>query len=158
MMADEFPVDFTTEVGRVRKYIPDLVQLPDEADTDGAVGFIFSDDEIQSFIDDETQDGMLPTTAFRLHRAAGWAMIALANSENLILKKLMSQDQQTDGPAVAKQLIAAAAAMFSRADKEEAAVKTVAETTEGFYAVFPPSPASYALPEGTERVLYRGWL
>jgi hypothetical protein len=157
-MSDTYPVDFATPVGRVRKYIPDLVQLPDENDTDGAVSFVFTDDEIQSFIDDETQDGALPVTAFRLHRAAGWAMIALANSENLILKKLMSQDQQTDGPAVAKQLIAAAAAMFSRADKEEATVQTVAEATEGFYAVFPASPSSYALPEGTERVLYRGWL
>ena len=157
-MVDTFPVSFATDVGRVRKYIPDLVQLPDENDPDGSVSFIFSDDEIESFINDETQDGALPTTAYRLHRAAAWAMIALANSENLILKKLMSQDQQTDGPAVAKQLIAAAAQMFSRADKEEAAVKTVAEAAEGFYAVFPPNPDSYAHPEGTERVLYRGWL
>lgn len=157
-MADEYPVDFSSPVGRVRKYIPDLILLPDEDDTSAAPGFIFTDDEIQSFIDDETQDNVLPVTAFRLHRAAAWAMIALANSENLILKKIMTQDQQTDGPSVAKQLIAAASAMFSRADKEEASVAEVAQQTEGFFAVFPTHETAPGVAEGTERIIYRGWL
>lgn len=153
---DDYPVDFSTDIGRVRKYIPDLVQIPDEEDPTSQ-SFLFTDDEIQSFIDDETVDGLLPTTAYRLHRAAGWAMIALANNENLILKKIITQDQQTDGPSVAKQLIAAAAAMFSRADKEEAAVATVAQQTEGFMAVYPTHQTAPWPAEGTERPL-RVWL
>lgn len=136
-MADTYPVDFTTPVGRVRKYIPDLVQLPDPGDPDGALSFLFSDAEIESWLDDETQDNTLPVTSFRVRRAAAWAMIALANSENLILKKIVTQDQQTDGPSVAKQLIAAASALFAQAAAEEAASATATAQVEGFIAVFP---------------------
>lgn len=143
-MVDTFPVDFTSPVGKVRKYIPDLVQLPDPGDPSSTPTFLFSDDEIESFIADETVDGLLDVTAYRLHRAAAWAMIALANSENLILKKIITQDQQTDGPAVAKQLIAAAAQMFARADAEEAAVQVSAEQTEGFVVYFPPMTHDYS--------------
>lgn len=143
-MADTFPVDFSDSIGKVRKYIPDLVRLPDPGDPDSPPSFLFTDEEIESFIADETADGALDVTAFRLHRAAAWAMIALANSENLILKKIVTQDQQTDGPAVAKQLIAAAAAMFERAKAEEDALKSVEQTVEGFYAVFPITHTDHA--------------
>lgn len=141
-MADDFPADFTTSIGRVRKYIPDLIQLGDPADPDGTKSYIFTDDELQSFIDDETIDGSLPETSWRLRRAAAWAMIAIANSENLILKKLVTQDQQTDGPAVAKALIASAAMLFARAKAEEDMVNTPV-ATEGLLAVYPPQTHSY---------------
>lgn len=136
MADDEFPVDFSSEVGRVRKYIPDLVPLADPANPDGPKSFIFSDEEIESFIADETGDGLLDTTSWRLRRAAAWAMIAIANSENLILKKLVTQDQQTDGPAVAKALIAAASLLFDKAKAEEDAMNAPS-VTEGLTAVFP---------------------
>lgn len=137
MVVDIYPADFTTPVGRVRKYIPDLVQLNDPLDTTVTPGYIFSDPEIQSFIDDETADNVLPVTSFRIKRAAAWAMIALANNENLILKKIVTQDQQTDGPSVAKALIASAAALMSRAEAEEATVTAAQAATEGLTAIFP---------------------
>lgn len=139
-MADEFPADLTTPVGRVRKYIPDLVQLPDPAHPSGDKSFIFSDEEIESFIADETADGALEATSYRVQRAAAWAMIALANSENLILKKIVTEDQQTDGPAVARQLIAAAQVLFDRADGAENTINGA----EGFISVPYPQPDAYS--------------
>lgn len=130
-MADEYPVDFASPVGRVRKYIPDLIPLPDPADPLGPASFIFSDEELESFLNDETLDGILPSVSWRVRRAAAWAMIALANSENLILKKIVTQDQQTDGPAVAKELRASAQTLFDQADREEG----MATGAEGFISV-----------------------
>lgn len=130
-MADEFPVDLTSDIGRVRKYIPDLVPLGDPADPDAEGSFIFSDEEIESFLSDETVDGALPVTASRVRRAAAWAMIAIANNENLILKKITTQDQQTDGPAVAKELRASAEALFKQAAADELA----ADSAELFFHV-----------------------
>ena len=136
-MADIYPVDYTSAVGRVRKYIPDVRQLDGE--------YIFSDDELQSFIDDETADGVLESRSFRVRRAAAWAMIAIANDENLILKKIKTEDLETDGPAVAKQLLASAQELFRRADDE------AAQESEIFIAVqnpFQPSPPPFRGPAG----------
>jgi hypothetical protein len=127
----ESPVDFDSAVGRVRKYIPDLVALPDPSDPDGPKNYILSDDEIQSFIDDEVVDSKNPR-GFEIKRAAAYAMIAIGNSENLILKKIVTQDQQTDGPSVAKAMIAAAAALMARADAEAEALQV-----ESFTAIYP---------------------
>lgn len=119
-MADTFPVDYASPVGKVRKYIPDVNLLPDPADPTGPASFIFTDGELESFIDDEV-NGRAEVKIYHIRRAAAWAMIALANNENLILKKIITQDQQTDGPAVAKALLASAAQLFERANKDEAA-------------------------------------
>lgn len=132
-MNGEYPVDFESTVGRVRKYIPDLVPLADPSDPDGAEDYILSDDEIQSFIDDEVMIAKAPQS-WEIKRAAAYAMIAIGNSENLILKKIVTQDQQTDGPAVAKAMIASAAALMARADAEQAAS---APLQESLIAVFP---------------------
>lgn len=106
-MVDVFPADFSSAVGRVRKYIPDLRQVDGE--------YIFSDAELESFVSDHTLDLTNPP-ATAIMRAAGFAMLALANDENLILKKIKTEDQETDGPAVAARLIAAAQEMFKRAE------------------------------------------
>lgn len=138
-MADVFPVDYTSAVGRVRKYIPDVRQLDGE--------FIFSDNELQSFIDDNTADGVLEVTSFRIRRAAAWAMIAIANDETLILKKIKTEDLETDGPAVGKQLLASAQELFRRADDDEAAVNNA----EVFFAVsspFAPAPPPFVSSNG----------
>lgn len=146
-MNGESPVDFDSTVGRVRKYIPDLVPLPDPADPDGEANFILSDDEIQSFIDDEVVDSKNPK-GYEIKRAAAYAMIAIGNSENLILKKIVTQDQQTDGPSVSKAMIAAAAALMARADAE---AEIATQTVENFFAVYPAQTNS--------TVRYRrGWL
>lgn len=138
-MADVSPVDYTSEVGRVRKYIPDVRQLDGE--------YIFTDAEITSFIEDETADGALEITSFRLRRAAAYAMIAIANDENLILKKIKTEDLETDGPAVAAALLKSAQELFRRASVDEEAV--IYE--EVFYAVpnpFAPAPPPFTLAGG----------
>ena len=157
MAVDVYPVDLTSAIGRVRKYIPDLEQLADPADPDGDVSFIFTDPEIQSFLDDETADGAFEVTSFRVRRAAAWAMIAIANSENLILKKIITQDQQTDGPAVSKALQTAASLLFERAQAEETAL-TSASMTEGLLAVFPGQTHAPEYPSYHGTVLVRPYL
>lgn len=104
-MVDVFPVDYTSAVGRVRKYVPDVRQVDNE--------FVFTDEELQSFIDDQ---GIGEPSVPSLLRAAAWAMIALANDENLILKKIKTEDLETDGPAVADKLLKSAALLFARAN------------------------------------------
>lgn len=127
-MTDTFPVDFSTEVGRVRKYIPDLVQLPDPSDPTLEASFMWSDDEIQSFVDDE--DG-------NIKRAAAYILIATANNENLILKKLTTEDLATDGPAVSN-------AMLKTAERLLAETAASAEEEEIFISVpYTHNPARY---------------
>lgn len=128
----QFPPDFTTSVGRLRKYIPDLVQLADPEDPTAKPEYIFSDDELQSFIDDQTDLGTIPLRGWHIRRAAADAMVAIANNENLILKKIVTEDLETDGPAVADKLLKAAALMHKLAD--------TAELEDGYQEVF------YAVP------------
>lgn len=118
-MPDIYPPQYNTDVGRVRKYIPDTKLITDPEDPYAEPTYIFSDEELQSFIDDQTEIGLLPTRAWHIRRAAADAMIAMANNENLILKKIVSEDLETDGPAVATALIKAATLLYGRADAEE---------------------------------------
>lgn len=144
-------LDYDEPVAKVRVLIPDLVQLPDPADPAGTRSYIFSDDEIEAFL------SLTGDTTYGIKRAAAYAMVAIANTENLILKKIVSQDQQTDGPAVAKQLIASAALLFERADAEERSALAVAEqilNAEGFYGVFPIPTGIPIHPEGTNEDRY----
>lgn len=115
-MTDVYPVDYTTDVGRVRKYIPDLIQLPDPKNLTAAASYMWSDVAIQSFIADET--AVIPAPRAAIWRASAYIMIATANNENLILKKLVTEDLQTDGPSVAKALILAAKELLSRAEDD----------------------------------------
>lgn len=118
-MPDVFPPDYGTDVGRVRKYIPDVKQLPEPEDPYSEPSYIFSDEELQSFVDDQTEFGLIETRSWHIRRAAADAMIALANDENLILKKIVSEDLETDGPAVATALIKAATLAYGRADADQ---------------------------------------
>lgn len=136
-MTDTSPIDFTTPLGKVRNYIPDTDLLADPLDPNAVPSYLFSDEEVQAFIDAEVVDTTLPVQSFQLHRAAGWAMIAIGNNENLVLKKIKTQDQTTDGAAVAKQFIAAAAAAFARADEEEKIYRLTTVFAEGLDTAFP---------------------
>lgn len=115
-MADITPPDLTSGVGRVRKYIPDLVQLEDPKDPLADPTYYFSDDEITAFLVE------YPVAAERWHvkRAAADAIDALANNEALVLKKIKTEDLETDGPATANALRAGARALRERASQEEA--------------------------------------
>lgn len=110
-MADQYPADFATDVGRVRKYVPDLRLLPDPEDPTVAPAYMWSDDEIESFLEDENGN---------VKRAAAYILIATANNENLVLKKLVTEDLQTDGPSVAKAMLSTAQELLKRADAEDA--------------------------------------
>lgn len=118
-MADIYPPDTGSEIGVVRTYIPDSKLAADPADLDAEPSYIFSDDEIQAFITGELLVLSDPVMKWHLWRAAAMAMITIANNENLTLKKIVTEDLQTDGPAVADKLIKAANLLFARADKAE---------------------------------------
>lgn len=78
-----------TDAGRVRLLIADT-------DVDGPVVY-FQDDEIAAFLA-LAQDG-------DVRLAAAHALEVLAGNEALVSKKVRTRDgQQTDGPAVAKEL------------------------------------------------------
>lgn len=135
---DIYPVDYASDVGRVRKYIPDIIQLPDPQDPIADPSFMWSDDAIQSFLDDEAIIDDVATQPTVL-RAAASILVATANNENLILKKLVTDDLQTDGPAVAKAMLASAQELRKRADDIDAATSEA----EIFIAVPYPMFGSY---------------
>lgn len=114
-MADQFPPDLSTGVGRVRKYIPDLVLLEDPENPAAAPSYYFTDEEIEAYLDE------YPAEVKRWHvkRAAADAIDALANNEALVLKKIKTEDLETDGPATANALRAGARALRERAAQEE---------------------------------------
>jgi hypothetical protein len=147
-MADITPINFTSGVGRVRKYIPDVVQSPDPADPSGPVSFMWSDDQIESFLSDEWNLGE-PYPSSSVRRAAAYILIATANNENLILKKIVTEDLETDGPAVAKAMLASAQELLKRADLDEERE----QLSESFIIVGYEGDTTHA--EGTEwPVLY----
>lgn len=79
--------DINTDIGKVR-----LLCI----DTDEA---IFSDDEIQAFINLTSVDGSV-----EVRLAAALALDTIASSQTLILKKISTLDLSTDGPALAASL------------------------------------------------------
>lgn len=125
-MADITPPDLASGVGRVRKYIPDMVQLEDPKNPAAAPSYYFSDAEVAAFLAEYSDK----PERWHVKRAAADAIDALANNEALILKKIKTEDLETDGKAVADALRAGARALRDRARQEE-----VEETP--FVAVIP---------------------
>lgn len=119
-MADTFPPDLTTGVGRVRKYVPDLVLLEDPKDPAAEPMYYFSDAEVEGFLAEYADTGERPTRA-QVKRAAADVIDALANNEALVLKKIKTEDLETDGPATANALRAGARALRSQAQDEDEA-------------------------------------
>jgi hypothetical protein len=77
-------IDFTTDAGKVRLLVGDLVE------TD----FLFTDDQI---------NGVIPLFP-NLHIAAAHLVDLIASNEAMISKKIKTEDLATDGPAVADAL------------------------------------------------------
>lgn len=142
---DIYPVDYTSDVGRVRKYVPDIIPLPDPKDPLSDPTYMWSDEAIQSFIDDDIPPLWVvgvPAPRSAIWRAAANIMIATANNENLILKKLVTEDLETDGPAVAKALLLSAQELRKKADADDAA----GEVEEVFFTVpYVHTPPRYVL-------------
>lgn len=120
-MADVYPVDIASPVGRVRKYIPDLEKLTDPANPTADPEFYFSDAEIEGFLVEYTGDLDITPKRSSVKRAAADVIDALANNEALVLKKIKTEDLQTDGAATANALRAGARALREQADDEDAA-------------------------------------
>lgn len=117
-MTSVYPPDMTSLVGRVRKYIPDLVLLEDPKDPAAEPQYYFSDAEINAFA---SEYGEL-TEKFKrsqVKRAAADVIDALANNEALVLKKIKTEDLETDGPATANALRNGARALRAQADQED---------------------------------------
>lgn len=119
-MPDIYPPNLDSPVGRVRKYVPDLVQLEDTKNPAAPKQYYFSDVEISGFIGEYADAGTEPTRA-QVKRAAADVIDALANNEALVLKKIKTEDLQTDGAATANALRAGARALRQQADDEDAA-------------------------------------
>lgn len=119
-MVDISPPDMDSPVGRVRKYIPDMIQLEDPKDPTAEPAYYFSDLEIAGYIAEYTKAGTEPTRA-EIKRSAADAIDALANNEALILKKIKTEDLETDGAAVANSLRAGARALRQQADDDDEA-------------------------------------
>lgn len=133
-MADTFPPDFTTDIGKVRALIPDTEQV--DWSERGDPQYLFSDAHLGA---------LLSTFASRdtaVLRAAAAAMRALAVSEGLIQKVVRTEDLQTDGAKLASALMAGAKQLEDRAEEEE---------DEGFSMVivdfqpYPCDPLPYSL-------------
>lgn len=119
-MVDITPPLMDSPVGRVRKYIPDMVQLEDPKNPEAEPQYYFSDLEIAGYVGEYTSAGDEPTRA-QVKRAAADAIDALANNEALVLKKIKTEDLETDGAAVANSLRAGARQLRLQADDEDKA-------------------------------------
>lgn len=94
------PIDYTSDVGKVRLLISDV-------DADNVA---FEDDDLQAFLDIEGGDVRL---------AAAQALETLASNEALLYKKIRVDGvSQVDGPAVAQSLLNRAAVLRERADQD----------------------------------------
>lgn len=142
-MVDIYPPDMTSPVGRVRKYVPDLELLDDPQNPVAEPEYYFSDVEIAAFLYEYTGADTSEVPRKLIKRAAADVIDALANNEALVLKKIKTEDLETDGPATANALRRGAAALREQADEEDLADNAI-------FAIFPfkhPHPQT-RLPRG----------
>lgn len=91
--------DPATDVGRVRLLVTDLTE--------------------PALLTDEQITALLAMEGGNVKAAAAAALETIARSETLISKKIRTQDLATDGPAVAQELRASAAALRAQADIDD---------------------------------------
>ena len=103
-------VDYTTPEGQVRLLIPDVVKLVDPRDLQAEPEYIFSDDQITGFLAIERGN---------IKRAAASAVDVIATDEALVLKVIKTDDKETDGSKLLKELSVRAARLRADADREE---------------------------------------
>lgn len=128
-----FPVDFTTDVGRVRMLVPDTTTDDGTSDTD----YLFSDDYIRAALDLEGGS---------VKRAAAALIDVLANDQALLYKSLRTDDLTVNGVAVAQELRQRARSLRGEADRDEAEYFEIVYDDNGF------------IPEGTPPQWGRGWM
>lgn len=98
-----------TDIEKLRVLIPDNEQIFDG-------NYLFTDGDLTTYME----------IGVNVYRAAGLAMIAIANSEAMISKVIKTQDLMTNGAQVADAFRRNAQIMFDRADKED-------DEANGFY-------------------------
>jgi hypothetical protein len=120
-MADQFPPDYSTSVGKVRALIPDVERV--DWENDGNASFMFTDNHLEGLLSlypaIENPNDVDYTSTVHIRRAAADAVDALATSEALISKVIKTEDLQTDGAKLANALIQRAIQLRRQADKEE---------------------------------------
>ncbi len=107
-------IDYSLPLGKVRLLILDTAAAE--------VDWLFTDPQL---------DAYLELNAGSIKRTAAQAMLTIALSENLLSKKIRTQDVTTDGPAVAAELRAQAAFLIAQAVAEEALA------AESFFEIVP---------------------
>ena len=87
-MADQFPPDYSTSVGKVRALIPDVEQV--DWENDGNASYMFTDNHLEGLLAlypaIENPDDVDYTSTVHIRRAAADAVDVLATSEALISK------------------------------------------------------------------------
>lgn len=105
------PIDYSTDVGKVRALIPDVEQV--DYNDDGTATYLFEDAHLTALLDNHA--GRVGA----VFRAAADAVDALATSEAYISKVIRTEDLQTDGAKVANALILRAQQLRRQADQAE---------------------------------------
>lgn len=96
-----FTYDPTTDIGRVRRTIPDKDNNEDT---------FWTDEEIQSFINDEGD----------WRRAAALALETMASDSALVMQLIHVQDLRTDGASVSNALLKRAQMLRQQANDSDA--------------------------------------
>lgn len=138
-----WPVDFSSDIGKVRALIPDVDQV--DFNETGTPSYIFDDAHLATLLGLYGTNEDAPRVP--ILRAAADACEALAVSEVLISKVTKTEDLQTDGARSANAIMARAIQLRAAANQAEQEALEV-----GFTIIdFREQPAE-VLPYG-----YRGW-
>lgn len=133
-MANVYPPDFTSDVGKLRVLIGDLYQRVDPATPTVPGDYLFSDEELAALV---------AINPMHIKFAAANAMDIIASNEALVSKKIRTEDLQTDGPAVANAVREHAKALRSEARDEVMR----SDSADAFEVVdFEPVPESWTSP------------
>ena len=95
------PIDYTSDIGKVRLYLGDVSDP-----------FIFQDEQIAAFL--EVSGG-------NVKRAAASGLLVIAGTEAYLYKYVRTDDLLVDGPKVAAELRAQAQQLRTEADLEDEA-------------------------------------
>ncbi len=105
---EDLPAD--SPLAFVRALVPDMEQLQDPQDASAPPSYLF---------DDATLTRYLVLAKSNIYLAAALACEAVAGSELLVLKSILTEDLQTNGDKVAKEWGAKAARLRRDAEQEE---------------------------------------
>lgn len=114
------PVDYSTDIGKVRTLIPDVVEDAD--------GYLFSDEQITV---------LLGLYNDNIKRAAAQAKDILATDTALLLKVLRTDDLSVNGAATAAELRQQAKQLREQADADDNA-----GVSEYFDVIYPDNPSA----------------